>query len=103
MYHVSERIIEEELKRHPRRDSVTVEWTNFQLDPEMATYPSKTLNQYLAEDKGICIEHAKTPNSHMTDQIPSCHRLLSPFQRKVQKSQPVDEVDDSDGSERRSA
>jgi predicted DsbA family dithiol-disulfide isomerase len=65
--YIGKRRFEEALKEFPGRDSVTVTWKSFQLNPEMVTDPSKSINQFLAELKGISIEQAKLMNDRVTD------------------------------------
>lgn len=65
--YIGKRRFEEALKEFPGRDSVTVTWKSFQLNPDMVTDPSKSINQFLAEHKGISIEQAKLMNDRVTD------------------------------------
>ncbi|MFA6470243.1 MAG: DsbA family oxidoreductase [Bacteroidota bacterium] len=64
--YIGKRRFEEALQQFPGKDSVTVEWKSFQLNPDMVTDPSKNINQYLAEHKGISIEQAKQMNDRVT-------------------------------------
>jgi predicted DsbA family dithiol-disulfide isomerase len=65
--YIGKRHFEAALKEFPASDSVTVEWKSFQLNPSMVTDPSRNINQYLAEAKGISIEQAQEMNARVTE------------------------------------
>jgi predicted DsbA family dithiol-disulfide isomerase len=64
--YIGKRKFEQALKVFPQRDNVEIEWKSFQLNPSMKTDPSKNINQFLAEHKGISIEQAKRMNDRVT-------------------------------------
>ena len=43
-----------------------IEWKSFQLDPDLKTLSSKSVDEYLAERKGVTIEHARAMSGHAT-------------------------------------
>ncbi|MFA6455465.1 MAG: DsbA family oxidoreductase [Bacteroidota bacterium] len=65
--YIGKRRFEEALQQFPGKEYVTVEWKSFQLNPDMETDPSKNINQYLAEHKGISIEQATQMNNRVTE------------------------------------
>lgn len=65
--YIGKRKFEQALDRFPGRDSVSVEWKSFQLNPAMVTDPSKSINHFLAEHKGISLAQAKQMNDRVTD------------------------------------
>lgn len=65
--YIGKRHFEAALQEFPGRDSVTVEWKSFQLNPGMVTDPSRNINQYLAEIKGISLEQAQAMNARVTE------------------------------------
>lgn len=54
------------LDRFSRRDEVDVIWRSFQLDPDLRTDPTISVNEYLARAKGIDIADAKRMNDQLT-------------------------------------
>lgn len=64
--YIGKRKFEQALKIFPQRDNVEIEWKSFQLNPDMKTDPSKNINQFLAEHKGISIAQAKQMNDRVT-------------------------------------
>lgn len=54
------------LEKFPHKDEVEVEWKSYQLNPHLTTQSGKTINEYLAEHKGISIEEARSLNEHVT-------------------------------------
>lgn len=65
--YIGKRHFEQALNEFPGKDSVTIVWKSFQLNPEMVTDPSKNINQFLAEHKGISIGQAKQMNDRVTE------------------------------------
>ncbi|NUN68182.1 MAG: DsbA family oxidoreductase [Bacteroidetes bacterium] len=65
--YIGKRHFEAALQEFPGRGSVTVEWKSFQLNPGMVTDPSRNINQYLAEIKGISLEQAQAMNARVTE------------------------------------
>ncbi len=64
--YIGKRKFEQALEQFPGKAAVEVEWKSFQLNPEMKTEPSKSINEYLAEHKGISLARAKEMNEHVT-------------------------------------
>ena len=64
--YIGKRKFEQALEQFPGKDAVEVEWKSFQLNPEMKTEPSKSINEYLAEHKGISLARAKEMNERVT-------------------------------------
>lgn len=64
--YIGKRKFEQALEQFPGKDAVEVEWKSFQLNPEMKTEPSKNINEYLAEHKGISLARAKEMNERVT-------------------------------------
>ncbi len=64
--YIGKRKFEQALEQFPGKGQVEVEWKSFQLNPEMKTEPSKTINEYLAEHKGISVAQAKQMNDRVT-------------------------------------
>ncbi len=64
--YIGKRKFEQALKIFPQRDNVEIEWKSFQLNPDLKTDPSKNINQFLAEHKGISIAQAKQMNDRVT-------------------------------------
>jgi predicted DsbA family dithiol-disulfide isomerase len=65
--YIGKRRFEKALEQFPHKDSVVVEWKSFQLNPSMVTEQGKSINEYLAENKGWTIEYAQKMNQHVTD------------------------------------
>lgn len=64
--YIGKRHIEQALKVSGLEDRVNIEWKSFQLNPDMKTDPSKNVNQYLAEIKGITVIQAEEMNARVT-------------------------------------
>ncbi|MFZ4620650.1 MAG: DsbA family oxidoreductase [Bacteroidota bacterium] len=64
--YIGKRKFELALEQFPGKDQVQVEWKSFQLSPDMKTDPSKSINEYLAEHKGISVAQAKQMNDRVT-------------------------------------
>ncbi len=65
--YIGKRRFEEALAQYPNRDSVTVVWRSFQLDPSLVTDPSKTVAQSLAEKKGWSAEETTQMIDYVTN------------------------------------
>ena len=63
--YIGKRKFERALEQFPGKDRVEIEWKSFQLNPDMKTDPSKSINDYLAEHKGITVEQAKQMNDRV--------------------------------------
>jgi predicted DsbA family dithiol-disulfide isomerase len=65
--YIGKRRIEAALAEFPQRDSIEIEWKSYQLNPDMITDPSKSVHQYLVENKGISLQQAKEMNAYVTE------------------------------------
>jgi predicted DsbA family dithiol-disulfide isomerase len=63
--YIGKRKFENALQSFAQKDQVEIEWKSFQLNPTMKTDPSKNINEYLAEHKGISIAQAKQMNDRV--------------------------------------
>jgi predicted DsbA family dithiol-disulfide isomerase len=64
--YIGKRRFEEALQAFPQRDDIQVEWKSFQLDPELRKTTGKSINEYLADRKGMTVDHARQLNDHVT-------------------------------------
>lgn len=64
--YIGKRRFEQALEQFEHKDDVEVEWKSFQLNPNLVTDPSININQYLADIKGITLDHAQQLNDHVT-------------------------------------
>lgn len=64
--YIGKRRIEQALGQTQLNDQVVIEWKSFQLNPQMKTDPSKNINQYLADIKGISLSQAEQMNARVT-------------------------------------
>lgn len=64
--YIGKRRFEQALGQFEHKDEIEVEWKSFQLNPNLVTDPTININQYLADIKGITIDHAKQLNDHVT-------------------------------------
>ncbi|HYG38780.1 MAG TPA: DsbA family oxidoreductase [Cytophagales bacterium] len=54
------------LEKFPHKDKVEVVWHSFELDPNLKTRTDISINDYLAEIKGVSTDHAEQMNNHVT-------------------------------------
>ncbi|MEI7906350.1 MAG: DsbA family oxidoreductase [Bacteroidota bacterium] len=64
--YIGKRRFENALEQFPGKEHVEIEWKSFQLNPDMKTDPSKSINNFLAEHKGISVAQAKQMNDRVT-------------------------------------
>lgn len=64
--YIGKRRFEQALEQFEHKDEIEVEWKSFQLNPNLVTDPTININQYLADVKGITLDHAKQLNDHVT-------------------------------------
>lgn len=64
--YIGKRRFEAALQAFPHRDQVQVVWRSYQLDPDLKTDPSTTVDQMLADKKGWTLEQAATMNARVT-------------------------------------
>ena len=57
--YIGKRRFEDALQQFNQKENVEIVWRSFQLDPDGQPAPGTSLNQYLAERKGISLEEAK--------------------------------------------
>jgi predicted DsbA family dithiol-disulfide isomerase len=65
--YIGKRKFEAALSQFEGRDDVEIEWKSYQLSPDMVTDPTKNINQYLSEHKGISLQEAARMNAYVTD------------------------------------
>lgn len=65
--YIGKRKFEQALAKFPQKDNIEIVWKSYQLSPDMKTDPSKSINQYLAENKGWTLEYAKQMNDYVTN------------------------------------
>ncbi|SHE76431.1 DsbA family oxidoreductase [Pedobacter caeni] len=63
--YIGKRKFESALARFSHKDEIQVEWKSYQLIPEIKTSPDKSLNEFLAEQKGMSLEQASSMNNHV--------------------------------------
>lgn len=64
--YIGKRRLEEALSTFEHKDNVEIEWKSYLLNPDMATDADKTLNEYLAENKGWTKEYTEQVQGHVT-------------------------------------
>ena len=64
--YIGKRRFENALQNFEHGKDVEVEWKSFQLNPNMKTDPTVSINQYLADIKGWDLDQAKSMNDHVT-------------------------------------
>lgn len=57
--YIGKRKFEQALAAFPHKDKIAITWKSFELNPGLKTDPSKTLVDYLAENKGISRKEAQ--------------------------------------------
>lgn len=65
--YIGKKRFDDALAQFEHKDEVEVEWKSFMLSPELQTDPTKNINQFLAEHKGISLEEATGMNNYVTD------------------------------------
>lgn len=64
--YIGKRRLESALREFDSKEPVEIIWKSYQLNPDMVTDPSKSINHYLAEIKGWSLEQAKGMNEQVT-------------------------------------
>lgn len=64
--YIGKRRFEQALQQFEGKQDIEIEWKSFQLNPHLKTDPSLNVTQYLADIKGITIDHARRMNDHVT-------------------------------------
>ena len=65
--YIGKRRFEKALDQLPGKENIEVIWKSFQLNPDLKTDPSKNVNQYLSEVKGMSMERAEQLNQQVTE------------------------------------
>lgn len=65
--YIGKRRFENALEQFEHKDAVEIVWKSYQLDPTMQNNTGQSLNEYLAERKGISIERSEQMHAQMTD------------------------------------
>jgi predicted DsbA family dithiol-disulfide isomerase len=63
--YIGKRKFEAALSKFSHKDEIEVIWHSFQLAPDMEFSPGKSLNDWLAEKKGMPVQQAKEMNNHV--------------------------------------
>jgi predicted DsbA family dithiol-disulfide isomerase len=64
--YIGKRRFEKALDQLPGKENIEVIWKSFQLNPDLKTDPTKNINQYLSEVKGMSMERAAQLNQQVT-------------------------------------
>lgn len=64
--YIGKRRFEAALQQFAHKDEVEIEWKSFQLNPNLVTDTTINSAQYLADKKGITIDHAHQLHHHVT-------------------------------------
>jgi predicted DsbA family dithiol-disulfide isomerase len=64
--YIGKRRFEAALAQFPHQDEVKVTWKSFQLSPDAKTQPGKSMNEFLAEHKGISVTQAQQLHAQVT-------------------------------------
>lgn len=65
--YIGKRRFEKALDQLPGKENIEVIWKSYQLNPELQTDPTKNINQYLSEVKGMSLERAAQLNQQVTE------------------------------------
>ena len=65
--YLGKRKFEIALEQFKHRHNVQLEWKSFQLNPDLKTDPSISIHDYLAQAKGISVEHARQMNDYVVE------------------------------------
>lgn len=64
--YIGKRRFENALQKFEHKDAVDIVWKSYQLDPTMENNTGQSLNEYLAERKGISIAQSENMHKQMT-------------------------------------
>jgi len=64
--YIGKRRFEQALEHFEHKVDIEIEWKSFQLNPDLETDPTISINEYLADRKGWTIDHARQMNDHVT-------------------------------------
>ena len=62
--YIGKRKFEAALEKFANKDEIAIEWKSFQLMPELKTDTARKSDEFLAEEKGVTLEHARAMNGH---------------------------------------
>lgn len=62
--YIGKRRFENALEQFHNKDEISIEWKSFQLMPGLKTDGDQNADEFLAEQKGVTIEHARAMNGH---------------------------------------
>ncbi len=65
--YIGKRRLETALDSFEHAESVEIIWKSFQLNPDIQTNPSKSITEYLVEQKGWTMEYARQMNDHVSE------------------------------------
>ncbi len=65
--YIGKRRFEAALEQFKDKENVTIEWKSYLLNPDLKTNPDISINQYLANHKGISLEQATQMNEYVTN------------------------------------
>ncbi len=65
--YIGKRRFEKALDQLPGKENIEIVWKSFQLNPDLKTDPSKNINQYLSDVKGMSLERAAQLNQQVTE------------------------------------
>lgn len=63
--YIGKRRFEAALQQFAHAEKVDVTWRSFELDPQMQTRPGQSINQLLAERKGVSLAEARRMNEYV--------------------------------------
>ncbi|UJL46915.1 DsbA family oxidoreductase [Virgibacillus sp. NKC19-16] len=66
--YIGKRRLEMALENFQEKDNVTVEYKSYELDPNAEEGPGQNMHEYLAANKGMSIEQAKSMNESLGEQ-----------------------------------
>jgi len=64
--YIGKRKFEAALSKFPHKEDIHIIWHSFQLSPDMEYTAGKSLNEWLAEKKGLSVQEAKQMNDHVS-------------------------------------
>ncbi|SKB77888.1 Predicted dithiol-disulfide isomerase, DsbA family [Sphingobacterium nematocida] len=65
--YIGKRKLEKSLETLPNKDRIEIEWKSYQLNPDLQTDTTISINDYLAKHKGMSIEQARQLNKQVTE------------------------------------
>ncbi|WP_373895002.1 DsbA family protein [Virgibacillus sp. CBA3643] len=66
--YIGKRRLEMAMENFPQKENVTVEYKSYELDPNAEVNPGQNMHEYLAANKGMSIEQAKSMNESLGEQ-----------------------------------